>query len=88
MPVWHEKIMLGDLFHNEDMSFEQRRDEIVRRLRASRWHDGEDYEVESIIEELAETEDEDAFDAVWDLVYDFADEDRVWIDTFEPSRVS
>ena len=32
--------------------------------------------------ELAEAENADRFDGVWEAIYDEADYDRVWIDTF------
>lgn len=31
MPRWDHKLHLEDVFHNDDLTFEQRRDEIVRR---------------------------------------------------------
>jgi hypothetical protein len=82
-PVWDRTIRLGDVFHNEAMSFEERRDAIVRRLRDSRWlrdHDEGD-ELHQFIEELADTADKTEFNGPWDEIYDIADVERVWIDT-------
>jgi hypothetical protein len=83
LPVWDRKIRLADVWRNEAMTFEQRRDAIVRRLRVSSWVKGCDEfdELPQAIGELSEVADANAFDEVWDLIYDLADADRVWIDT-------
>jgi hypothetical protein len=84
-PAWDRTIHLADVFHNEAMSFEERRDAIVRRLRDSRWlrddHPDEDDVLRLFIEELSETGDVPEFDQVFSEVYDIADVERVWIDT-------
>lgn len=83
LPVWDRKISFADVFHNEDMTFEQRRDAIVARLRGSSWLKGRD-EFDNIVEAvdgLAGAEDAGEFDGWWDEIYDIADEERVWIET-------
>ncbi len=83
-PIWAHKINLADVFHNDDLTFEQKRDAIVRRIRASRWF--KDYDehddLPQFVEELADAEDKHAFNSPWDCIYDIADADRVWIATF------
>jgi hypothetical protein len=83
-PVWDRKISLAGIFHNPDLTFEQRRGAIVEVLRASTWlkeyDEGDD--LPQFVDELAGTEDVDQFDAVFDAIYDVADADRVWIGTF------
>ena len=83
LPVWNRKIKLGDVFHNEDMTFEQRRDSIVSRVRASCWLIGRDEfdDLVLLVEDLATAEDAREFDEMWDAIYDIADYDRVWIET-------
>jgi hypothetical protein len=79
LPRWDRTIQLGDVFHNEDMTFEQRRDAIVARVRESGWRiDGV---LEDLLEELSDAEDSEEFGEQWDEIYDLADEDRVWIET-------
>jgi hypothetical protein len=80
-PVWNRKINLADVFHNEDMTFEQRRDAIAARLRGSKWYSGsdEDAEIRILVDDLGDAVDTDQFDAVWDAIYDETDYDRVWI---------
>jgi hypothetical protein len=78
---WRWHICVTDLLGNEDMPFEQRRDGIVARFRAS-----EVYAVfpngtlASTLDDLAATADPDEFDDVWDEVYDWADDHALWIE--------
>jgi hypothetical protein len=83
-PIWDRRINLRDVWRNQDMTFEERRDAVVRRLRSSGWmatHEDGDI-LHQLVEELAEAQDADEFDAPWDAIYDEADYDRVWIVTF------
>lgn len=84
---WDYKILLGDIWKNEEMTFEQRRDEIVRRLRASSWFKSADAQdrtlLPCLVDELSEVDDQDYFNMVWNLIYDQADIDRCWIDTIK-----
>ena len=84
MPQWKMTIDLSAVFHNDTMTFEERRDRIVEILRGSRWvknTDGALNDLPAVVDELAETVDVDEFDSVWDAIYDRADDDRVWIKT-------
>lgn len=82
-PVWDRKISVRDVFRNEAMIFEQRRDAIVNRLRTSGWFAGRDMfdELATAVEGLAGSDDAEEFDGWWDEIYDIADCDRVWIET-------
>lgn len=82
-PVWDRKINMKGVL-DRDAPFEEIRDEVVRRLRHSTWmgQAGEDSELDYAIQELADTTDADEFDYVWNEIYDLADWDRVWIETF------
>lgn len=82
MPRWTYTIRLKDVFHNDAMTFEQRRDAIVARLRNSQWYAEIDSVLRDHVDELAETTDTDGFDYVWNKIYDEADADRAWIETF------
>lgn len=82
MPAWHLTIKLADVFRDETRPFEQRRDAIVERLRASGWLDWSLGAVPNLVDKLSKTADTDEFDAVWGRIYDHADIDRVWISTF------
>jgi hypothetical protein len=82
MRGWNEKIELADVFHNDDLSFTERRDIIVARIKRSRWYhqaDIDNGDLLDIVDALADSDTEDEFDGSWDELYDLADEDRVWV---------
>lgn len=83
-PSWEHKINLADVFHNDSLTFEERRDAIVRRIRETAWFKGygEFDSLPQLVEELADTENASEFDGPWEWIYDIADADRVWIATF------
>lgn len=89
MANWKHTLKLGDVFHAEDMTFPERRDAIVARIRAAGWFKraaaDEDfdfgYEITNIVDDLADADDPSAFDAAWEAFYDWADEQRVWVET-------
>jgi hypothetical protein len=79
---WLHKLQLADVFHNETYTREQRRDEIVKRIKAAPFYDEDDYDLFYIVDELADTDTAEWMDQVWDAFYDWADEHRVWVATF------
>lgn len=79
-PIWAHHLDVSDVFHNDTLTFEQRRDRIVARLRASVWHRDSET-VQELTDELADSENGDEFDGPWDGLYDEADYNRVWIRT-------
>ena len=86
MTNWKHQLKLGDVFHNDDMTFDARRDAIVARIRATGWYKrtvaGEDgYELTDIVDDLADTKGADTFDEIWSNFYDWCDENRVWVET-------
>lgn len=82
LPVWDRTIDLRPVWRNENLTFEQRRDAIVKRIRNSGWITDDSLHLDGLVEELGDVEAVDEFDAVWDAIYDEADSDRVWIQTF------
>jgi len=81
MPKWSKTIDLKQVFHNDEMTFVERRDAIVRIIRASGWPDA-NFDVADLLFALARTENVKAFDEVWQWIYDEADTERVWLATF------
>src|SRR5271166_3314801 len=79
-PSWAHHLKLADVFHNDDLTFEEKRDAIVRRIRASAWFKKYDEfdDLPMFVEELAEAEGNGSFNSVWSEIYDIADADRVW----------
>lgn len=82
MPHWAHTLRVADVWRNEDMPFPARRDEIVRRIKASRFWDADDYDLEGIVSDLQNAEDVRGFDAAWEEFYYWADDQRVWVETF------
>lgn len=85
-PVWDETIDVSEVYRDESLTFEERRDRIVAILKRSRWYRNADPHrfdgVHEIIDDhlpYAETYAE--FNGWWDELYDHADYDRVWIRT-------
>lgn len=78
MPAWKYTIRLADVWKNEDLTFEQRRDEIALRLKNSTWASGNPL-VAELAFDLSQAKDAADFDDIWNDVYDEADRDRAWI---------
>ncbi len=81
LPVWDRHLNLANVWKNPDLTFEERRDAIVGRIRRSGWPDRNNT-VAELLDELGDAATADEFDGPWDLIYDEADRDRVWIATF------
>ena len=82
---WKHKVDVSDVFGPyADLPFEQRRDAVVLKLRQSpATSDGlEGEEFILLLEDLADTPNEDEFDDVWDSIYNLADTGKwLWIET-------
>ena len=73
------------MFHNDALTFEQKRDAIVARIRATTRFAGDDQgdELPHVRRGTGPTPRTlSSFDYVWDEIYDIADADRVWMRTF------
>jgi hypothetical protein len=83
-PSWAGRVNLADVLRNDDLSFTEKRDAVVRRIRATTWFKAKDEydDLPQYVEELSETSDIHEFDQVFDAIYDEADADRIWIATF------
>jgi len=77
------RVNLAEAFHNDAMTFEEKRDAIVALLRNSRWVTKADEcgRLREIVDNLAAGEDAEEFDGWWDEFYDEAGYDRIWIAT-------
>lgn len=83
MTHWRYTVDLTHVFHNLEMTFEQRRDRIVGILRGSRWlKDQDQYEdIHGILDELSDAADVSEFDMAWNELYQVADADKAWLRT-------
>lgn len=86
MAQWKYTVNIADIWNNDELPFEERRDEIVKRIRASDWYKVRNAtdlsELFSLTEDLEVSDTPDEFDEYWNLLYDEADADRCWIATF------
>lgn len=85
MTEWTYRLDLKNVFHDESLTFVERRDEIVKRIRTSDFYDaeaGDDLDLDSIVDWLSNAEDVAAFDEFWTDFYDWCDDNRVWVGTF------
>lgn len=84
MRKWEHKLDVSNVFHNEDLTFEEIRDAVVRRIKASSFYKAakESMEFEDIVEELGEAETVGQFDFIWNAIYDYADMYDCWISTY------
>jgi hypothetical protein len=83
-PIWAHTIDVSHVFHNDELTFEQKRSEIVAVIKRSRWYEEQDAATFDGLVDLVdnlETDDADSFDYWWNEIYDIADYDRVWIKT-------
>lgn len=81
--MWKYTLGIADIFYDEEIPFEVKRDEITRRIRNSRFFSGDDLVLLDIVERLEESLDEDEFDSSWGLFYDYADYHRIWVETIK-----
>ena len=83
MAVWKEHVYgihtLQERQYNGTITLIEMRDSIVAKLRKLR-PEGEDLELDEILDELADVDTVGWYDMVKDALYDWADTNRVWID--------
>lgn len=82
MAIWKHTLKLRDVFHDETLTYEERRDEIIKRIKRSTFWDPESWTLADIVNELSECDSEWEFNDEWDRFYDHADEKRIWVETF------
>ena len=83
MASWKIEIKgFGSIIEDESASYASKVEKLAALLRGSAWYaadGGEDGELERLIEDL-EMCDSDSGDYSLGLIYDLADEQRVWLD--------
>lgn len=83
MAVWLIEVKgVGKILGDESLGYAAKVEKLAALLRGSAWYaadGGEDGELERLIEDL-EMCDEDSGDYSLGLIYDLADEQRVWLD--------
>ena len=83
MAVWKHMLDVSDVFHDDGMTVNEKAAAIVARIMASPFWDEDDLNgLVAVVEELEDCDEVDWFDAVWDSFYDWADSNRVWVQTW------
>lgn len=77
---WQKTIDLVDVWNSTELSFAEKRDIVVERVRKSGWPN-ENSVLSGLLDQMTDLDDVQEFDFLWDQVYDEADWDRVWIST-------
>lgn len=87
MATWNFAVDLADVYADHDRPFEQRRDEIVRRIRAADFYDPQDIVLRSLVADVADTVSFADFNRHFDYLRMWGDQEhvRVWFETSIPA---
>jgi hypothetical protein len=78
---WDHIFDVVDIFHNESLSFEEKRIALFERMKAQPWFD-EFEATEGIAYDLRDEQDVDEWDGLWEQFYDWCDDGKkVWVQT-------
>lgn len=83
MPEWKKHVDVSQWFHDDALSVADKAKAITDHLRPLI---GDDEDAAELLDELAHQDDADEFDYVWNDLYDWADANRVWINTIVSMR--
>lgn len=82
--TWEHQLDIDDVFHDDQLTVQQKTDAIVARIKAGDWYAELAEDLAPVLEELndaAEADDVEWWDQVWDAFYDIADAARIWVKT-------
>lgn len=88
MARWKYTLDISDVFHDDGMPLPEKGAVIVARIRELPVYKAQAAEGEEIVntveelEDAVKADDEDWFNGAWSYFYDWADAERVWVDTF------
>ena len=77
---WKHHLRIKDIWRDDDLSWETKRDAVVAKIKKLPHYQSDDELIE-IVEMLEEATFISEFDEVWDQFYDWADWNRVWVET-------
>lgn len=81
MVTWAHTLNLADVFHNDNLTFRERRDAIAHRIQRAGWFNYSDMDLMDVVDFLADATDAAEFDEAWVMFYDWADSARIWVAT-------
>jgi hypothetical protein len=82
MIPWRYSLDVSDVWKSANLTFDQQKAEIVNRLKRHVWYFENEELREEVVPGIAAATNVYEFDKWWDILYDLADEDRVWVATF------
>lgn len=87
MPTWTLTIRLGDLvsqWKSGELDITELAEKVAERIKATRWRSftADTDEFDTALDELTKVGTRYEYERVFDAVYDLADLDRVWIETW------
>lgn len=87
MAHWELTIRLGDLvgqWKSGDLDIPELAEKVAERIKASRWRSftADPDELDTALEDLEKVGTRFDYERVFEAVYDLADLDRVWIETW------
>lgn len=83
--VWHITVDVSDLWSKfEELGLEEAARQVAARIRESGWRGITPYPnyFDDLVAYLEKPDNLGDFNARWDELYDLADSDRVWLNTF------
>lgn len=92
MVAWRYRLDISDVWENESLTFEERRDAIVQRIKNAPWYPGHPRNasdaidnapevLEEIVEELSNADKLPTFNGWWHQFYNWCDDHSVWVRT-------
>lgn len=81
MTNWRHTLRIADVWQNDDLTWEEQREVIVKRIRRARWFDDCDFELLDAVNGLDYAEEEQEFDGYWEDFCDWADANLMWVET-------
>jgi len=90
MANWKLRINVANIWEKypEEVDFEEFKSSLISKLNTyteevnEKFGKDEAIEYENLVDDINTTDDEDEFDWAWQNLYDWADENLVWITTF------
>jgi hypothetical protein len=78
---WRHTLQLADVWRDENREFTERRDEIVKRIKALPMFEADNH-LQMLADDLQDAVEPWEFDDAWDYFYDWADDNDVWVAIF------
>jgi len=85
MATWIKTLNFSAWYHNDDIGIKQKANlakaalEKLAKTPGKQW--GDDFDLLDAIDQFAEAEDVESFDDGMRTLYDWADKERVWVNT-------